>query len=225
MDLDLNRDLQDFQHLLNDLQVALYEFKHSKNKTDIDFELIRLNTQAQSTDLYEKLEELANIITAKLDCVSGDTQEDMEYQFALLKERFFDVRVDFRELLLSSKSWTAQEEEEQTDELTDEPILDDHNLKKLTKEEQLLNKNSLLTRKLQSVNELLQSSLLASEMNISDLAHSTNSLTNLSNKYILERESRFTAPCISSVQSAFGYYTRESFENLSDCSSGYYTSP
>ncbi|KAG7870214.1 hypothetical protein KL918_000418 [Ogataea parapolymorpha] len=183
MDLDLNRDLQDFQHLLNDLQVNLYEFKHLKITNDTDLEFIRLNTQAQTTDLYEKLEELENIITAKLDCVSGDIQEDMEYQFALLKERFFDVRVDFRELLLSSKSWTVQEEEEQTDELTNEPILDDHNLKKLTKEEQLLNKNSLLTSKLQSVNQLLQSSLLASEMNISDLAHSTNSLTTLSNKY------------------------------------------
>ncbi|KAG7810847.1 hypothetical protein KL921_002475 [Ogataea angusta] len=182
MDLALNHDLLDFQHILNDLQYNLYEFKHLKVTKDTDLEFIRLDTQAKTTELYEKLEELENIIAAKLDCVSGDTYKNTEYQFALLKERFFDVRVDFRELLLSSKSWTVQDEEEQIDELTNEPILDDHNLKKLTKEEQLLDKNSALTNKLQSVNQLLQSSLLASEMNISDLAHSTNSLTNLSNK-------------------------------------------
>ncbi|KAG7695111.1 hypothetical protein KL930_001434 [Ogataea haglerorum] len=183
MGLDLNRDLHDFQHWLNELQTSMYEFKHLKITNDTDLEFVRLSTQTKTTELYEKLEELENVISVKLDCVSGDAQKDIEYQFALLKERFFDVRVDFRELLLSSKSWTVQEEEVQNDELTNEPILDDHNLEKLTKEEQLLNKNSLLTNKLQSVNQLLQSSLLASEMNISDLAHSTNSLTDLSNKY------------------------------------------
>lgn len=61
--------------------------------------------------------------------------------------------------------------------------LNDEKLEELSNQERLLRQNTKLTDKLQNVNALIKSTLLAGEINISELDISTNSISNLGESY------------------------------------------
>ena len=61
--------------------------------------------------------------------------------------------------------------------------IDDDQLEELSAQERLLQQNNMLTDKLQNVNNLMKSTLLAGEINLNELEISTSTLSNLSDSY------------------------------------------
>lgn len=61
--------------------------------------------------------------------------------------------------------------------------IDDNQLEELSSQEKMLQQNNILTDKLQNVNALMKSTLLAGEINLSELQNSTNTLSDLSDSY------------------------------------------
>lgn len=162
-------------------------------------------------DLYTQIEidfsTLESIILPTLP--TNDERKRVELALYRFKERYRDLRTMNRSQkvngkmkyleslylksfdtseLASEKSETEInniEKEEANKELYSSQYnsIDDSQLQELSAQEKLLQQNTLLTDKLQNVNALMKSTLLAGEINLSELEISTNSLSNLSDSY------------------------------------------
>jgi hypothetical protein len=162
-------------------------------------------------DTYKNIEtELSHIESSILPSLPpSKIKDDLEYTLFKSNERFKDLKAlyrakkinekkkyleslyyksfDISELLIRNEGKdSAAVEGDFKIENADahEPIEDeDEQLEELSAQEKLLKQNTLLTDKLQNVNALMKSTLLAGEINLNELEISTKSLSNLSDSY------------------------------------------
>ncbi|GME72200.1 unnamed protein product [Ambrosiozyma monospora] len=185
----------EYKRLLKQIEVISHELRSVEPGTDFDISQLRENDTTRVLDIYDKLDYLnAQIEYTKLS-EFDDYLDEHQYEFSRLKERYSDLKVEFRKSQLISKDieYTAIKENDiEEEELPDNNDnlyvqnrtgFDDKSLKKLSMQEQLLDKNTRVTTKLQNINSLLQSSILTGEMNAQDLSNSSRNLGELSDKY------------------------------------------
>ncbi|GMG19009.1 unnamed protein product [Ambrosiozyma monospora] len=185
----------EYKRLLKQIEVISHELRSVEPGTDFDISQLRENNTTRVLDIYDKLDYLnAQIEYTKLS-EFDDYLDEHQYDFSRLKERYSDLKVEFRKSQLISKEieYTAIKESDiEEEELPDKNDnfyaqnrtgFDDKSLKKLSMQEQLLDKNTRVTTKLQNINSLLQSSILTGEINAQDLSNSSRNLGELSDKY------------------------------------------
>lgn len=179
----LNKDLFD-------TFVLIGKFKYGDNATPLKI-----------GNLFEKIEsDISELQFIHLPTLPNNTlRQSIEFQLFRIKERFKDLQSDYRTKKVQEKqrhldslylkSFDQLElliesgENEETVALNDNVLVNDNNLEELSNQEKLLQQNSVLTDKLQNVNAMLKSTLLAGEMNLNELDQSTKSLSDLSDSY------------------------------------------
>lgn len=152
-------------------------------------------------NLYEKIEsDISDLEFIQLPTLPNNSfRKSIEFQLFRIKERYNDLQSDFRAKKVQEKrkhldslyikSFDPLElsiesgENEATVAIEGTISFNDNNLENLSNQEKLLQQNNVLTDKLQNVNAMLKSTLLAGEMNLSELDHSTKSLSELSDSY------------------------------------------
>lgn len=160
-------------------------------------------TSLKINSFYEKIEsDISELEFLQLPTLPNNPiRKSAEFQLFKIKERYNDLQSSFRTKkvqekqkhldLLYIKSFDKSElliesgrfEEAVAIEAHNFESLNDEKLEELTSQEKLLQQNSVLTGKLQNVNNMLKSTLLAGELNLNDLDHSTKSLSELSDSY------------------------------------------
>lgn len=158
-------------------------------------------TSLKIGNLFEKIEsDISELQFIHLPTLPNNTlRQSIEFQLFRIKERFKDLQSDYRTKKVQEKqkhldslylkSFDQLElliesgENEETVALNDNVLVNDNNLEELSNQEKLLQQNSVLTNKLQNVNAMLKSTLLAGEMNLNELDQSTKSLSDLSDSY------------------------------------------
>lgn len=161
-------------------------------------------------EIYTKVElDISLLESSIIPTLSLNTaRQDVEFSLFRLKERYKDIRAMYRWKKVNEKakyleslylkSFDKSELQELNGE-TSEPTatgysttdtktkaynsIDDDQLQELSAQEKLLQQNTMLTDKLQNVNNLMKSTLLAGEINLSELEVSTSTLANLSDSY------------------------------------------
>ncbi|VEU24414.1 DEKNAAC105686 [Brettanomyces naardenensis] len=147
----------------------------------------------QMMELYGKTQNLIGYIEYEVLRQELDKYNDYQYQFFRLKERFQDLKVEFRRAQLISKQQELdaiykqiedeEDEVEKVDNTKSDGYLDDEKLEDLSKQQQILGKNKQITDKLQNIATMMNNSLIASERNLQDLGSSSSLLTDLGNRY------------------------------------------
>lgn len=179
------------------------------------------NYSTEAINIYKTIDNLISLIAYKLLCI--DTNDDEEndddddddyifqkYSFQLtdLKERYEDLKIEFRKSQLISKknhenfinklrddsiklelynnNSNSKNTQKDTSINTSDSKINDLN-KKLSKKlefnEKILDKNEKITNSLQNSRNLLQASIIQSELNIENLEISTKNLNSISNKF------------------------------------------
>ncbi|TID14893.1 hypothetical protein CANINC_004564 [Pichia inconspicua] len=179
----LNKDLFD-------TFVLIGKFKYGDNATPLKI-----------GNLFEKIEsDISELQFIHLPTLPNNTlRQSIEFQLFRIKERFKDLQSDYRTKKVQEKQRHLDSlylkscdqlelliesgENEETVALNDNVLVNDNNLEELSNQEKLLQQNSVLTDKLQNVNAMLKSTLLAGEMNLNELDQSTKSLSDLSDSY------------------------------------------
>lgn len=163
----------------------------------------------QINDIYKTVEiEIATIEFSTLSTLPpSKAKDELEYQLLKCNERYADLKALYRSKKITEKNKYLESLYLKSFDKTELKILnghedtveveninshsdkygsvDDEQLGELTSQEKLLKQNMLLSDKLQNVNTLMKSSLLAGEINLNDLECSTKSLSNLSDSYEL----------------------------------------
>lgn len=137
------------------------------------------------TETYDKTDRLVGYLENEVFIQPLDNFNRYHYQFFKLKERYHDLKVEFRKAQLASKQHDLEDEQTTPEEKDEEThtYLDDEKLKEINHKQQVLDKNRQITDKLQNITSMLQTSLLTSEMNTAELSSSTATLSDLSHKY------------------------------------------
>ena len=197
-----------FQQLLKAMQEVSFKLKTARPKlqpSGVYSNLTELRNESyeRMINLYKEAEDALSVLEYELLPTPSENHEEIAYKVRYLKERYSDIKVEFREAQLKSKTLekdTIQNdierrlEEEKDgfkgkDEVTDTDanssgsFLDEEKLNELTKQDQLLEKNKKITSKLQNINTIMHESVLSGEKNLQDLSGSTSSMASLSNKY------------------------------------------
>lgn len=157
-------------------------------------------------ELFNQIELKFSMIESQLLPTLPTNNEKNNFEFELYKstERYNDLRSMYRSKKIDEKvkyletlylksfdnselqldDSKESEESSRMDETKNRyTSIDDAQLEELSAQEKLLQQNSILTDKLQNVNALMKSTLLAGEINLSELELSTNSLSSLSDNY------------------------------------------
>ncbi|KAG0674317.1 Protein transport protein sec20 [Pichia californica] len=157
-------------------------------------------------ELFNQIELKFSMIESQLLPTLPTNNEENNFEFELYKstERYNDLRSMYRSKKIDEKvkyletlylksfdnselqldDSKESEESSRMDETKNRyTSIDDAQLEELSAQEKLLQQNSILTDKLQNVNALMKSTLLAGEINLSELELSTNSLSSLSDNY------------------------------------------
>lgn len=132
-----------------------------------------------------------------------DRNNELKYHIFKLREEYGDIRAFYRSKKVDNKAqylhqlylksfdraelpeYNRKNEGESgcTTEENDQKVDENEELLNLTAQDKLLQQNNVLTNKLQNVNNLMKSTLLAGEINLSELESSTNTLSQLSDSY------------------------------------------
>ncbi|KAG0687135.1 hypothetical protein C6P40_002815 [Pichia californica] len=151
-------------------------------------------------ELFNQIELKFSMIESQLLPTLPTNNEKNNFEFELYKstERYNDLRSMYRSKKIDEKvkyletlylksfdnselqldDSKESEESSRMDETKNRyTSIDDAQLEELSAQEKLLQQNSILTDKLQNVNALMKSTLLAGEINLSELELSTNSLS------------------------------------------------
>lgn len=179
------------------IQISNYTYDEDEEEEEED----RIN------DTYKNIEiEIATIENTILATLSpSKAKDELEYQLLKCNERYSDLKALYRakkiteknkyleslylksfdknELKILNGEEYAVETETFNAQKNGYNSIDDEQLVELTSQEKLLKQNVMLSDKLQNVNALMKSSLLAGEMNLNEFEGSTKSLSNLSDSY------------------------------------------
>lgn len=193
--------LDKVQSLLRELYRKVVHYTYSKDESR------QAQYDVAVLDMYEEIEKdfsyLDSVLLPSLSDATHSKQK-IEYELHKNKERYRDIRTMHRTKKLSEKGKYLEttyiksfdptelnidlkedgiEHPEIDKGFTKYSAIDDNQLEELSAQEKLLEQNSLLTNKLQDVNALMKSTLLAGEINLSELEISTSSLSQLAESY------------------------------------------
>ncbi|OUM51335.1 hypothetical protein BVG19_g430 [[Candida] boidinii] len=178
------------------------------------------NYSTEAINIYKTIDNLVSLIAYKLLCIDtnegenddGEEDEDgyifAKYSFQLtdLKERYEDLKIEFRKAQLISKKnhemfinqlrddsikLELYNSSNTKDTEIDAKIVSDNRANdsgkklstKLAFNEKILDKNEKITNSLQNSRNLLQASIIQSELNIDNLETSTKNLSSISDKF------------------------------------------
>ncbi|QPG76122.1 hypothetical protein FOA43_003508 [Brettanomyces nanus] len=184
-----------FHDLLREIETINYKLAVTKPST---FNGTLTKAVDFRSEMYDKMMELYDHTRDIIACLEYDVfsqrfqqYDDYQYEYFKLKERYQDLKVDFRKIQLESKmheldhTEDSKEGEESEINGAESPgnFLDDEKLKDLTEQEQIFEKNKQITDKLENITTIMHGNLIAGESNLQDLGASTSVLTDLANKY------------------------------------------
>lgn len=193
------------------MSLRIAQVDRDKDETEAEAEAGLEQEDDGMEDMGRVLEEHVSVLETRIlpTLPPGRDKEQTEYLLFKHKQRYGDLRAWYRSGKMARKKKTLESlyirsfdrrelqirsgatETVETDELQHperevagpQGPSSDQQLEELTAQERLLRQNTLLTDKLQNVNALMKSSLLAGEMNLNELEISTSSLADLSNSY------------------------------------------
>jgi len=197
-----------FQKLLRSMQMVCFELKTARPKLQpsgvySNLTEFRNKLYDRMIGLYKEADDAFSVLEYDLLLRPLENYEQVKYEVDYMKERYTDIKVEFREAQLKSKtlervtikedierrlreetaSADSKDAAKQTETKTADSFLDEKKLKELTKQDRLLDKNKQITSKLQNITSIMHDSVLSGEKNLQDLSSSTSSMAYLSSKY------------------------------------------
>ncbi|GME67996.1 unnamed protein product [[Candida] boidinii] len=225
---DLKFEKNNFKNfkLLNSITINenLTSITNTSDKDDDNYEYdydsfndLLSNYSTEAINIYKTIDNLVSLIAYKLLCIDtnegenddGEEDEDgyifAKYSFQLtdLKERYEDLKIEFRKAQLISKKnhemfinqlrddsikLELYNNSNKKDTEIDAKIVSDNDSgkklsTKLAFNEKILDKNEKISNSLQNSRNLLQASIIQSELNIDNLETSTKNLSSISDKF------------------------------------------
>ncbi|CDK28651.1 unnamed protein product [Kuraishia capsulata CBS 1993] len=205
MDQPLESNLEDVYKATSKIQNIIRQLKSDhvfENIQEESFSAIRTEYVEQALKLFRESQELLDVVKFKLESGSREFEKRLDYivQYDTLTERIGDLRVDLRKAQLVSVEREEEVIRNQREKFFSNnyqnPAGDENGKEDLFKTsgkkdsianatfgDKLLDKNMSITASLQKSRQMMEATVMRSELNVEELEASTRNVQHLGSQY------------------------------------------